>query len=115
MGIEDAEPVIHEFDSCKRAGSLTGLPWRSRAGYFATVTDVEKLSCRNPLSNRDWHTANKARSGLTPSGSEGIPSQVVAAPVGFMKSPHWDIIPDPLIGSGYLKTKRLGTIWVPGL
>lgn len=29
---------------------------------------------------QDWHTANKARSGLTPSSSEGIPSKVVAAP-----------------------------------
>lgn len=29
MGIEDADAsVIHEFDSCKRAGSLTGLSWR---------------------------------------------------------------------------------------
>lgn len=45
MGLEDAEAsVSHEFDSCKRAGSLTSLPWRSRAGTFATVTSgVEKL------------------------------------------------------------------------
>lgn len=39
MGIEDAEAsVIHEFDSCKRAGSLTGLPWRLARRHFATVT-----------------------------------------------------------------------------
>ncbi|QKC92258.1 hypothetical protein EB230_30610 [Mesorhizobium sp. NZP2234] len=88
MGIEDADAsVIHEFDSCKRAGSLTGLSWRFARRHFATITsDVEKLSCRNPLSVRDWHTANKARSGLTPSSSQGTPSQVVAAPVGFLKS-----------------------------
>lgn len=88
MGLEDAEAsVSHEFDSCKRAGSLTSLPWRSRADTFATVTSgVEKLHvairCRSGTGTRPTRRVP----GLTPSSSEGIPSQVVAAPVGFMKS-----------------------------
>lgn len=64
MGIEDAEAsVIHEFDSCKRAGCLTGLPWRLRAGNFATGTSDEEAVMSQATVGQGLHTAHKARSG----------------------------------------------------